>query len=165
MENIRIERKEYLEKLMAWKDRQVIKVITGVRRCGKSTLMEMFQDHLREGGVSEEQLIAVNLEDYDFRELRKPDRLYAYVKERIVKGKRMYLFLDEIQHCEGFQEVVDSLYIKKDMDVYLTGSNAHMLSGELATLLSGRYVEIKMLPLSFQEYVSSTGSTDDLSRK
>lgn len=165
MENIRIERKEYLEKLMAWKDRQVIKVITGVRRCGKSTLMEMFQDHLREGGVLEEQLIAVNLEDYDFRELRKPDRLYAYVKERIVKGKRMYLFLDEIQHCEGFQEVVDSLYIKKDMDVYLTGSNAHMLSGELATLLSGRYVEIKMLPLSFQEYVSSTGSTDDLSRK
>ena len=165
MENIRIERKEYLEKLMAWKDRQVIKVITGVRRCGKSTLMEMFQDHLREGGVLEEQLIAVNLEDYDFRELRKPDRLYAYVKERIVKGKRMYLFLDEIQHCEGFQEVVDSLYIKKDMDVYLTGSNAHILSGELATLLSGRYVEIKMLPLSFQEYVSSTGSTDDLSRK
>ena len=165
MENIRIERKEYLEKLMAWKDRQVIKVITGVRRCGKSTLMEMFQDHLREGGVLEEQLIAVNLEDYDFRELRKPDRLYAYVKERIVKGRRMYLFLDEIQHCEGFQEVVDSLYIKKDMDVYLTGSNAHMLSGELATLLSGRYVEIKMLPLSFQEYVSSTGSTDDLSRK
>ncbi len=165
MENIRIERKEYLEKLMAWKGRQVIKVITGVRRCGKSTLMEMFQDHLREGGVLEEQLIAVNLEDYDFRELRKPDRLYAYVKERIVKGKRMYLFLDEIQHCEGFQEVVDSLYIKKDMDVYLTGSNAHMLSGELATLLSGRYVEIKMLPLSFQEYVSSTGSTDDLSRK
>lgn len=165
MENIRIERKEYLEKLMAWKDRQVIKVITGVRRCGKSTLMEMFQDHLREGGISEEQLIAVNLEDYDFRELREPDRLYAYVKERIVKGKRMYLFLDEIQHCEGFQEVVDSLYIKKDMDVYLTGSNAYMLSGELATLLSGRYVEIKMLPLSFREYVSSTGSTDDLSRK
>lgn len=165
MGSIRIERREYLEKLIAWKDRQVIKVITGVRRCGKSTLMEMFQDYLMKAGIAEEQLIAINFEDYDFHELRSSARLYAYVKERIVKGKRMYLFLDEIQHCEGFQEVVDSLYLKKDMDVYLTGSNAHMLSGELATLLSGRYVEIKMLPLSFREYVSSTGSMDDLSRK
>lgn len=165
MGSIRIERKEYLDKLIAWKDRQVIKVITGVRRCGKSTLMEMFQDYLMKTGITEDQLIAINFEDYDFHELRSSARLYAYVKERIVKGKRMYLFLDEIQHCEGFQEVVDSLYLKKDMDVYLTGSTAHMLSGELATLLSGRYVEIKMLPLSFREYVSSTGSTDDLSRK
>lgn len=165
MGSIRIERREYLEKLIAWKDRQVIKVITGVRRCGKSTLMEMFQDYLMKAGIAEEQLIAINFEDYDFHELRSSARLYAYVKERIVEGKRMYLFLDEIQHCEGFQEVVDSLYLKKDMDVYFTGSNAHMLSGELATLLSGRYVEIKMLPLSFREYVSSTGSTDDLSRK
>ena len=165
MGSIRIERREYLEKLIAWKDRQVIKVITGVRRCGKSTLMEMFQDYLMKAGIAEEQLIAINFEDYDFHELRSSARLYAYVKERIVEGKRMYLFLDEIQHCEGFQEVVDSLYLKKEMDVYLTGSNAHMLSGELATLLSGRYVEIKMHPLSFREYVSSTGSTDDLSRK
>lgn len=165
MGSIRIERREYLEKLIAWKDRQVIKVITGVRRCGKSTLMEMFQDYLMKTGITENQLIAINFEDYDFHELRSSARLYAYVKERIVEGKRMYLFLDEIQHCEGFQEVVDSLYLKKDMDVYLTGSNAHMLSGELATLLSGRYVEIKMHPLSFREYVSSTGSTDDLSRK
>lgn len=165
MGSIRIERKEYLDKLFAWKDRQIIKVITGVRRCGKSTLMEMFQDYLREAGIAEEQFIAVNLEDYDFRELRNPAKLYEYVQERIVKGKRMYLFLDEIQHCEGFQEVVDSLYLKKDMDVYLTGSNAHMLSGELATLLSGRFVEIRMLPLSFKEYVSSTGSMEDLSRK
>lgn len=165
MENEKIQRREYLEKLIAWKDKQVIKVITGVRRCGKSTLMEIYQDYLAGHGVAEEQMVAVNLEDYDYRELRTPANLYAYIKERLVKGKRMYLFLDEIQQCENFQEVVDSLYIKKDVDVYLTGSNAHILSGELATLLSGRYVEIRMLPLSFREYVSSTGSSHDLSRK
>lgn len=162
---IRIERKEYLEKLIAFRDKQVIKIITGVRRCGKSTLMELFQDYLKSQGVLEEQIVAVNLEDYDFYELRNPKKLYTYIKERLVQGKMTYIFLDEIQHCEEFPEVVDSLHIKKDVDIYLTGSNAKMLSSEIATLISGRYVEISMLPLSFKEYVLSTGSISELARK
>lgn len=161
----RIERKEYLEKLIAFRDKQVIKIITGVRRCGKSTLMELFQDYLKSQGVLEEQIVAVNLEDYDFYELRNPKKLYTYIKERLVQGKMTYIFLDEIQHCEEFPEVVDSLHIKKDVDIYLTGSNAKMLSSEIATLISGRYVEISMLPLSFKEYVLSTGSSSELARK
>lgn len=161
----RIERKEYLEKLIAFRDKQVIKIITGVRRCGKSTLMELFQDYLKSQGVLEEQIVAVNLEDYDFYELRNPKKLHTYIKERLVQGKMTYIFLDEIQHCEEFPEVVDSLHIKKDVDIYLTGSNAKMLSSEIATLISGRYVEISMLPLSFKEYVLSTGSSSELARK
>lgn len=161
----RIERKEYLDKLIAFRDKQLIKIITGVRRCGKSTLMEMYQDYLREQGVSDGQIVAVNLEDYDLYELRDPKKLHAYVKERLAKDKTTYVFLDEIQHCEEFPAVVDSLYIKKDVDLYVTGSNAYMLSSEIATLISGRYVEISMLPLSFKEYVSSTGSANELSRK
>lgn len=161
----RIERKEYLEKLVAFRDKQLIKIITGVRRCGKSTLMEIYQDYLKDHGVGDEQIVAVNLEDYDFYELRNPKKLHAYVKERLVKDKMTYIFLDEIQHCEEFPAVVDSLYIRKGVDIYITGSNANMLSNEIATLISGRYVEISMLPLSFKEYVISTGSTSELSRK
>jgi len=158
-------RKEYLDRLIAFRDKQLIKVITGVRRCGKSTLMEIYQDYLKKQGVSDEQIVAVNLEDYDFYELRDPQKLHAYVKERLVEGKMTYVFLDEIQHCEEFPGVIDSLYIRKDVDIYVTGSNAHMLSSEIATLISGRYVEISMLPLSFKEYVESTGDSHDLSRK
>ncbi len=159
--NVRmVERIEYLERLIAFKDKQVIKIITGIRRCGKSTLLEMFQTYLLGTGVDEEQIIAINFEDYDFIDLVEPRNLYAYIKERLLPHKRMYLFFDEIQHVKDFQRVVDSLYIKKDIDIYITGSNAHMLSGELATLLSGRYVEISMLPLSFKEYVSATGEAN-----
>ena len=161
----RIAREEYLNKLIAFKDKQIIKIITGVRRCGKSTLMELFQDHLRQNGIKEDQIVAVNLEDYDFKELRQPDALHKYLKERLVKGGMTYIFIDEVQQCGDFPEVIDSLFIKPDVDIYLTGSNASLFSSEIATLLSGRYVEISMLPLSFKEYVSSTGSTDDLSRK
>ncbi len=161
----RIERKQYLDKLIAFREKQLIKIITGVRRCGKSTLMEIYQDYLREQGVTAEQIVAVNLEDYDYYELRNPKALHSYLKERLVPGKTTYIFLDEIQHCEEFPRVVDSLYIKKGIDLYITGSNAYMLSSEIATLISGRYVEIKMLPLSFREYVDSTGNTNDLSRK
>lgn len=160
-----IERKEYLNKLIAFKDKQLIKIITGVRRCGKSTLLEMFQEYLLENGVEKEQIIAVNLEDYDYFELRKPDRLYAYVKERLSNSKKTYVFLDEIQHVENFPDVVDSLFIKRNVDIYLTGSNAYMLSSEIATLISGRYVEISMLPISFKEYVLSTGDSDNLTSK
>lgn len=161
----RIERKEYLDKLIALKDKNIIKVITGVRRCGKSTLMEIFQDYLKDNGVEENRIISINLEDYDFFELRKPENLHSYIKERLNKDKMTYVFIDEIQHCSDFPDVIDSLYIKKNVDLYLTGSNAYMLSSEIATLISGRYIEIPMLPLSFKEYVSSTGSEADLSKK
>ncbi len=165
MADSRIERKEYLDKLIAFKDKNIIKVITGVRRCGKSVLLELFQDYLLKQGISEEQIVAINLEDYDFYELREPAKLHSYIKERLNKNKMTYIFIDEVQHCEDFPRVVDSLYLKKNVDIYLTGSNANLLSSEIATLLSGRYVEIMMLPLSFKEYVSSTGDAKELSRK
>lgn len=158
----RIERKEYLNKLIALKDKQLIKVITGVRRCGKSTIMEIFQDYLRSVGTPDNQILAVNLEDYDFYELRNPQKLYHYIKEHKIQGKKLYVFLDEVQNVEDFPDVVNSLFIKKDIDLYLTGSNAYMLSSEIATFISGRYVEIKMLPLSFKEYVDAIGGRNRL---
>lgn len=161
----RIDREEYLDKLIAFRDKQIIKVITGVRRCGKSTLMEIYQDYLKSKGVTEEQMITVNLEDFDFYELRDPKNLHIYIKERLCQDKMTYVFLDEIQQCEEFPRVVDSLFLRKNVDLYITGSNAYMLSSEIATMISGRYVEIKMLPLSFKEYVESTGNTSDLARK
>ncbi len=160
-----IKRTEYLERLISWRDKQIIKVITGIRRCGKSTLMEQFQDYLVEDGIERDQIIAVNLEDYAFDELLDPKKLHAYVLDRIPEGKKAYVFLDEVQNVPDFQRVVDSLFIRKNVDLYITGSNAYMLSGELATLLTGRYVTIEMLPLSFAEYVSWTGDRTDLSRK
>ena len=161
----RLERKEYLDKLIGFRDKQLIKVVTGVRRCGKSTLLEIYQDYLRANGVKEEQIVAINLEDFDFFALREPAALHRYIKERLVPGKMTYVFVDEIQHCTDFPSVIDSLYIRKNVDVYLTGSNAYMLSSEIATLISGRYVEIKMLPLSFREYVLATGDNDNLGAK
>lgn len=161
----RLERKEYLQKLDAFRDKQLIKVITGVRRCGKSTLLEMYQEQLRQDGVAPEQIIAVNLEDFDFFPLRTAAALHAYVKERLAPDRMTYVFVDEIQHCKDFPEAIASLYLRHNVDIYLTGSNAYMMSGEIATLLSGRYVEIKMLPLSFREYVSASESEDGLPRK
>lgn len=160
-----IQRKEYLESLIAFRDKQLIKVITGVRRCGKSTLMELYQDYLKEQSVADRQIISINFEDYDYIELRDPAKLYAYLKEQIVGNEKSYIFLDEIQHVNNFPQVIDSLYIKKGVDLYITGSNANMLSSEIATVLSGRYVEISMLPLSFKEYVSAVGGKEDLSRR
>lgn len=147
-----IERKEYLQKLIQWKDEQVIKVVTGMRRCGKSTLLMQYQDYLKSIGVEDDQIIAINFEDLEYEELCEYKVLYDYLKERLLSDKTTYIFLDEIQKVPQFEKVVDSLYIKSDTDIYITGSNAYMLSGELATLLSGRYVEIPMLPFSFQEY-------------
>jgi predicted AAA+ superfamily ATPase len=149
-----IARQEYLDNLIGFRDKQLIKVVTGIRRCGKSTLFELYRDRLRADGVADEQMIAVNLEEGELADITTSEQLYAYVNERLLPGKRMYVFLDEVQRVHEFQKAVDSLYIKKNCDVYITGSNAYLLSGELATLLSGRYVEIKMLPLSFKEYVS-----------
>lgn len=147
-----VQRNEYLQQLKKWKDEQVIKVVTGIRRCGKSTLLEMYQDDLKAQGVAEEQIISINFEELEYEDLLDYKALYHYIKERLHKTKTTYVFLDEIQQVEDFQKAVDSLYVKKNVDVYITGSNAYLLSGELATLLSGRYIEIKMLPLSFAEF-------------
>lgn len=147
-----VERKEYLEKIKKWREKDVIKVVTGIRRCGKSTLLEQYRDYLISTGVSSEQIIFINFEDLEFEELLDYHKLYSYIKERLIPDRYTYIFLDEIQKVESFEKTVDSLYIKEKTDIYITGSNAYMLSGELATLLSGRYVEISMLPLSFSEY-------------
>ena len=158
-------RNEYLEQLISFRDKQLIKIVTGIRRCGKSTLLEMFRDELLNNGVFEQQITTINFEDAEFEDLMERKALYAYIKERLLPDKMNYIFLDEIQHVDEWQRVVDSLFIKKNCDVYITGSNAYLLSGELATLLSGRYVEIKMLPLSFSEYMSVLPDRSDLTRK
>jgi len=149
-----VERPSYLDELKRWKDKDLIKVVTGIRRCGKSTLFELFINYLKDAGIKNEQIIHINLEDadYNFKDYKE---LYDYIIEKVDKEKQYYVFLDEVQNVPKFQKAVDSLYIKKNIDVYITGSNAYLLSGELATLLSGRYIEIKMLPLSFKEYASA----------
>lgn len=152
-----VERKEYLDQLWMWKDEQQIKVVTGIRRCGKSVLLEQYQQRLLEDGVTPQQIISINFENLDYEHLKDYRELYTYLKERLCPDKMTYIFLDEIQEVQHFEKVVDSLYIREDVDIYITGSNAYMLSGELATLLSGRYIEIKMLPLSFREYTVVTG--------
>lgn len=156
-----IQRQEYLNKLIALKDKKIIKVVTGVRRCGKSKLLEMYRKWLLEQGVEEERIVSINFEDLDFEDLTDYKKLHTYLKEHLVKDNMTYIFLDEIQNVEQFPKVVDSLYIKDNVDIYITGSNAHMLSSEIATLLSGRYIQIEMLPLSFKEYMISTGSMND----
>ena len=148
-----VERTEYIEELKKWKDKNLIKVVTGIRRCGKSTLFGLYIEYLKGLKIDDKHIISINLEslDYDFKDYRE---LYNYVMSKINDDKKHYVFLDEIQNIEEFQKAVDGLYIKENIDIYITGSNAFLLSGELATLLTGRYVEIKMLPLSFKEYVS-----------
>lgn len=158
----RIERHNYLQKLIAFKDKKLIKVITGIRRCGKSTIMEIYRDWLIAHGVTQEQIIYLNFEDYDYFELRDPRKLYSYVKPLIQQDKMTYIFFDEIQHVTDFPDIINSLNLKPTVDLYVTGSNAYMLSSEIATLLSGRYVEIAMLPLSFKEYAEGIGGTDYL---
>lgn len=158
-----VERKEYLAELIGWKDEQVIKVVTGIRRCGKSTLLAQFQEWLKVNGASDEQVVSVNFEELEYEELLDYKKLYAYLKERLVSGKITYIFLDEVQKVVDFEKVVDSLYVKPDVDIYITGSNAYMLSGDLATLLTGRYVEIKMLPLSLKEFMTITQMDEERS--
>ena len=160
----RIVRQTYLQKLVSFKDKKLIKVITGIRRCGKSTIMEIFRDWLMAHGVTQDQIIYLNFEDYDFFELRNSQKLYAYIKPLLLQDKMTYVFFDEIQHVKDFPDIINSLNLKPMVDLYVTGSNAYMLSSEIATLLSGRYVEIAMLPLSFKEYVEGIGGTDDFSQ-
>lgn len=160
----RIERRDYLDKLIAFKDKKLIKVITGIRRCGKSTIMEIFRDWLLNNGVSPEQILYLNFEDYDNIELRNPLALHQYIKPLILSDKPTYIFFDEIQHVKDFPDIINSINLKPNVDLYVTGSNAYMLSNEIATLLSGRYVEIAMLPLSFKEYVEGCGGSDNLEK-
>ena len=157
------ERPEYLDLLKRFKDKDLIKVVTGIRRCGKSTLFDLYINYLKEEGIENNQIIKINLEDldYDFQDYKE---LYDFVNSKIDSKKQYYVFLDEVQNVPKFQKAVDSLHIKDNVDVYITGSNAYLLSGELATLLSGRYVEIKMLPLSFKDYLSVFQENNNISR-
>lgn len=160
-----INRPEYLKKLHQFKDKNVIKVIMGIRRCGKSTIFELFQKGLLENGITEDQIQSINFENMDFEHLLNYRALHEHIKSKLTTDKMNYIFLDEIQNVENFQKVVDSLQLLPNVDIYITGSNAHLLSGELATLLSGRYVAVNMLPLSFNEYLSSFSDKTDLGRK
>ena len=159
-----IKREEYLKELRAFREKRVIKVVSGIRRCGKSTLFDLFKEELLADGVEKEQIISFNFETADNYDIDDFKKLYKAVENRLCPNKMNYVFLDEVQQVREFQRACDSLYILKNVDLYITGSNAMLLSGELATFLSGRYIEIKMLPLSFKEYISVKGESD-LSRK
>ena len=162
---IRIDRKGYLDFLVKSKDRQIIKVVSGVRRCGKSTLFEIYKDFLLENGVAKNQIISINFEDMDYEEFTDYKKLYEYIKSKMIGDKKNYIFLDEIQHVDKFEKVVDSLFIKENTDLYITGSNAYFMSSELVTLLSGRYIELKMLPLSFKEYYQAKLEYEKMEQK
>ena len=148
-------RRSYLEQLEQWKDKKIIKVVTGVRRCGKSTLLAEFQTKLLQGGVDRDQIISLNFEDLYYEDLLDYRKLYNFLQKKIITDRPTYIFLDEIQRVPQFEKVVDSLYLKDNVDIYITGSNAFLLSGELATFLSGRYIEINVLPMSFKEYMEA----------
>ena len=148
-----VARDEYLNFLKRNRDKHIIKVVSGVRRSGKSTLFLLFRDYLKKTGVKDNQIINLNFEDMDFEDLLDPEKLYSYIKKKLLPDQMNYIFLDEIQHVHNFEKVADSLFIKDNVDLYITGSNAYFLSGEIATLLTGRYVQLNMLPLSFNEFV------------
>ena len=151
-------RKEYLDKLLAYKDKDLIKVISGLRRSGKSTLLEIYCEHLLKQGVKRKQIVFLNFEDFELRKfLSDLDALYSHIIGQLDLSKPCYVFLDEIQNVNEFERLVDGLFVKQNIDVYITGSNALLLSGELATLLSGRYIEISILPFSFKEYLTARG--------
>ena len=145
-------RDRYLKKLIGFQDTEPVKVITGIRRCGKSSLLKLMIQHLRETGIGQEQIVEMNFESHDFRSMTS-DEVYHYVKERAIPGKRMYLFFDELQRIDAWEDAVNSFRVDLDCDIYITGSNAYLLSSEYSTYLSGRCVEIKMLPLSFREFL------------
>ena len=157
-----IKRDEYLQKLIKFKDKKLIKVVTGIRRCGKSTLLKLFRDYLLENKVDSTQIITINFENPDFDNLRNYKSLYDYLKSMLAPNKKNYILLDEIQNVQDYQKAIDGLYILDNVDLYITGSNAYFMSGELATLLSGRYIEVQMLPLSFKEYTSVFNDNRDL---
>lgn len=150
-----IPRMEYLKQLIGFQDQDIIKVVSGIRRSGKSTLLKLFADHLRAKGIKNEQIIFMNFESARFEDITDYQVLYRYVESRMYKNGKTYIFLDEIQAVKDFEKAVNSFMVDFDADIYLTGSNANMLSSDLSTVLSGRYIEIKMYPLSFKEYMSA----------
>lgn len=145
-------RERYLKKLIGFQDTEPVKVITGIRRCGKSSLLKLMIRHLKENGIDPEQIVEMNFESHDFRNMTS-DEVYDYVKERVVPNRRMYLFFDELQRIDAWEDAVNSFRVDFNCDIYITGSNAYLLSSEYSTYLSGRCVEIKMLPLSFREFL------------
>jgi predicted AAA+ superfamily ATPase len=155
----------YLTQLIHFRDKPLIKVITGIRRCGKSTLLSLFAEHLLQSGIDADHIIRMNFESFDFAELTDFKDMHAYIKQRMTQAQdRYYLLLDEVQQVKSWEKVVNSFLVDADVDIYITGSNAYLLSSELSTLLSGRSVEIKMLPLSFKEFLAFTddGHPDSL---
>lgn len=150
-----IQREQYLDFLRRHKDQDVIKVVSGVRRCGKSTLFELFKQELLASGVKANQIISINFEDLEYEPLQEYHALHEYIVERLIPDASVYVFLDEVQHVPQFEKVVGSLFIKPNVDIYITGSNAYFMSSDIATLLTGRYVQIEMLPLSFKEFHSA----------
>lgn len=160
-----IERKEYLKQLLSWKDQSIIKVLTGIRRCGKSTILKLYQEYLLNNGIDPSQIISINFEELEYEDLQDYKKLYQYIKDRLVENKMMYIFLDEIQNVPSYEKVVDSLHVKENIDIYITGSNSYIFSGQLATYLSGRYIEIPVLPLSFKEvYNPQTNKEEDFQK-
>ena len=159
-----IYREEYMKKLNLYKDKQIIKVITGIRRSGKSTILNEFKKELINNGVLEKNIISINFEDNDNRELLDFQKLHDYIIEKADKKSMNYVFLDEIQNVNEFQKCVDSLLLRDYLDLYITGSNSYMLSGELATYLTGRYIQIHVLPLSFKEYLSYYGEENEVKK-
>ena len=157
-----VDRPEYIAFLERHANKPLIKVVSGVRRSGKSTLFKLFQDRLLEKGIREEQIISINFEDMAFQDLLDYKKLYHFIEDRLHSNKMTYIFLDEIQWVSSFERVVDSLLLKDTVDIYITGSNAYFLSDELATLLTGRYVQLNILPLSFKEFVGAQKETASL---
>ena len=151
-----ISRELYLRQLRAFRDTDMIKVLTGIRRCGKSSLMKLMAQWLRDNGIEDKQIIEINFESMRFSEMTV-EEFYSHITERVIAGKRMYLFFDEVQRITGWEKAVNSFRVDFDCDIYITGSNAYLLSSELSTYLSGRYVEIKVLPLSFREFLDFHG--------
>lgn len=160
-----IKRKEYLKQLLSWKDQNIIKVLTGIRRCGKSTILKLYQEYLLNNGIDPSQIISINFEELEYEDLQDYKKLYQYIKNRLVENKMMYIFLDEIQNVPSYEKVVDSLHVKENIDIYITGSNSYIFSGQLATYLSGRYIEIPVLPLSFKEVYNPQTNKEEAFQK
>ena len=163
--NKMIKRKEYLKQLLSWKDQSIIKVLTGIRRCGKSTILKLYQEYLLNNGIDPSQIISINFEELEYEDLQDYKKLYQYIKDRLVENKMMYIFLDEIQNVPSYEKVVDSLHVKENIDIYITGSNSYIFSGQLATYLSGRYIEIPVLPLSFKEVYNPQTNKEEAFQK
>lgn len=159
-----IYREQYVNKLISLKDKKIIKVLTGIRRSGKSTILESFKDYLLENGVDKENIIFINFDDKNYKHLLNSDKLHDYILANVDLNKKNYIFLDEIQNVSEFEKCIDSLFLRDNLDIYITGSNSYMLSGELATYLTGRYIQIHVLPLSFKEYLSYYGENDELKK-